>query len=226
MNILLAEDDPKIAQAVKEGLEEAGMEVMVAFDGQIAEKAFDRYSFDLILLDVNLPYKNGFELCRSFRQRNTKIPILMLTALGELDDKMDAFNAGADDYLVKPFHLKELIARINVFAKRATQTDMPQQLITVDDLVIDTEAKSVSRAGQSIKLTAKEYQLLEALARSRGRVLSKADLAEKVWDMQFDSGTNSIEVYISFLRNKIDKPFETKLIHTKTGFGYYLKERP
>jgi two-component system, OmpR family, copper resistance phosphate regulon response regulator CusR len=224
MNILYAEDEPKVALAVKKGLEAEGFQVELAYDGTIADKLFERHEFDFIILDINLPGRNGTELCRSFRNRNQQVPILMLTAMGELDDKMEAFSAGADDYLVKPFHLKELVARIQAIRKRASGLAQPQHLITVGDLVIDTDAKEVKRAGKFIKLSQKEYLLLEALARANGRVLSKADLSEKVWSLDFDTGTNTIEVYISFLRSKIDKAHEVKLIHTRTGFGYYLKE--
>lgn len=224
MKLLLAEDEPKVANAVKTGLEEQGMEVTVAFDGKMAEKYFERDNFDCIILDINLPYKNGLELCKQFRNRNKKVPIIMLTALGELEDKMEGFSAGADDYLVKPFHLQELLARIYAIVKRSSGADQPQNMMEVADLVIDLDAKSVRRAGKLIKLTQKEFLLLEALAKARGRVLSKADLAEKVWALDFDTGTNTVEVYINFLRNKIDKQHTVKLIHTRTGFGYYLKE--
>ena len=224
MNILFAEDEPKVALSVKKGLEAEGFTVELAYDGQIAEKLFERQDFGFIILDINLPGRNGLELCRSFRNRNQQVPILMLTALGELEDKMEAFSSGADDYLVKPFHLKELVARIQAIRKRSSGQPQPQHLITVGDLVIDTHGKEVKRAGKLIKLSQKEYLLLEALARANGRVLSKADLAEKVWSLDFDTGTNTVEVYISFLRSKIDKAHEVKLIHTRTGFGYYLKE--
>lgn len=224
MNILYAEDEPKVAQSVKKGLEAEGFTVELAYDGIIAEKMFERQEFGFIILDINLPGRNGMELCRSFRNRNQKVPILMLTALGELDDKMEAFSAGADDYLVKPFHLKELVARIQAIRKRTSGQPQAQHLITVGDLVIDTDAKEVKRAGKLIRLSQKEYLTLEALARANGRVLSKADLSEKVWSLDFDTGTNTVEVYISFLRSKIDKAHDVKLIHTRTGFGYYLKE--
>jgi len=224
MNILYAEDEPKVALSVKKGLEAEGFTVELAYDGTIAEKLFERQDFEFIILDINLPCRNGLELCRSFRNRNAQVPIVMLTALGELDDKMEALAAGADDYLVKPFHLKELVARIQAIRKRSTGQPQPQHQITISDLVIDTDAKEVKRAGKLIKLSQKEYLLLEALAKANGRVLSKADLSEKVWSLDFDTGTNTVEVYISFLRSKIDKAHEVKLIHTRTGFGYYIKE--
>ena len=222
--ILLAEDEPKLSQVVQEELTRQGYATDVAFDGNIAEKMFKQHAYSLVLLDINLPYKNGFALCKEFREINSTIPIIMLTALGELKDKMDAFNLGADDYLVKPFEFDELSARIKVFLKRAENTPTVSDKIVVADMEIDMENKTVSRSGKNINLTAKEFALLVLLSRNKGKVISKTDILEKVWDLSFDTGTNTIEVYISFLRNKIDKPYETKLIHTKPGFGYYVRE--
>jgi DNA-binding response OmpR family regulator len=223
VRILFVEDEPKLGASVRNELIEQGYDVDLAYDGRIGESLFKSAAYDLILLDINLPYINGLELCRRFREADREVPILMLTALGELDDKMDAFSAGADDYLVKPFHLRELLARLKVFLKRRQLNIQFEEKLTVADLEIDFSAKSVTRAGKNINLTAKEFSLLELLARSRGRVLSKNEIAEKVWEMALDTSMNTIEVYISFLRNKIDKDFEPKLIHTKQGFGYYLK---
>ncbi len=225
IRILFVEDEPKLGASVSRELLEQGYEVDLAYDGRIGESMFKSAEYDLILLDINLPHINGLELCRRFREVNREVPILMLTALGELDDKMEAFSAGADDYLVKPFHLRELLARVKVFMKRRQLNTQFEEKLTISDLEIDFSAKSVSRAGKLINLTAKEFSLLELLARSRGRVLSKNEIAEKVWDTALESSTsmNTIEVYISFLRNKIDKDFEPKLIHTKQGFGYFLK---
>ena len=180
---------------------------------------------DFVILDINVPGKNGLALCADFRKKNPTLPILMLTALGEVEDKMEAFEAGADDYLVKPFHIRELIARIQAIAKRmGNDTGVQKQLLVAGNLEMDTTAKEVRRAGKLVKLSHKEYLLLETLLKARGRVLSKAELAEKVWEMDFDTGTNSVEVYINFLRAKIDKPYPDKLIHTRSGFGYYLKD--
>lgn len=221
--ILLAEDEPKLGQIIQEQLTEKGYETDVAYDGQVAEKLFNQHNYSLVLLDVNLPYKNGLALCKEFREAKKHMPIIMLTALGEIQDKMDAFNFGADDYIVKPFHFDELFARIKVFLKRAEGGGEPNEKITVADLEIDLLEKSVVRGGKNINLTAKEFALLVLLAKSKGRVNSKEDILEKVWNLNFDTGTNTIEVYISFLRNKIDKPFDVKLIHTKPGYGYFLK---
>lgn len=223
--ILLAEDEPKLGQVVQEELNRQGYQTDVAYDGLIAEKMFKQHNYALVLLDINLPYKNGMALCKEFREANKSIPIIMLTALGQIQDKVDAFKLGADDYLVKPFHFDELFARIKVFLKRSDFSESSvTEKISVGDLEIDLDNKSVTRAGKNINLTAKEFALIVLLAKAGGKIISKHEILEKVWDLSFDTGTNTIEVYISFLRNKIDKPFEKKLIHTKPGFGYFVKE--
>jgi two-component system copper resistance phosphate regulon response regulator CusR len=221
--ILLAEDEPKLSLVIQEELNNCGFKTDVAFDGQVAEKLFSQHQYSLVLLDINLPYKNGLALCKEFRAANKNIPIIMLTALGELQDKMDAFGVGADDYIVKPFHFDELFARIKVSLKRTDAAETNVKFLDVEDLHIDFSTKTVTRAGIEIPLTAKEFSLLSLLAANRGKVISKQEILEKVWDLNFDTGTNTIEVYISFLRNKIDKKFDEKLIHTKPGFGYYMK---
>jgi two-component system, OmpR family, copper resistance phosphate regulon response regulator CusR len=222
--ILLAEDEPKLGQIIQEELTRQGYPTDVAYDGLVAEKLFKEHNYSLVLLDVNLPYKNGLALCKEFRDTKKNIPIIMLTALGEIQDKMDAFNLGADDYIVKPFHFNELFARIKVFLKRSEAGSEASEKIVVGDLEIDLLDKAVTKGSTVINLTAKEFALLALLAKSKGKVISKTEILEKVWGLSFDTGTNTIEVYISFLRNKIDKPFDTKLIHTKPGFGYFLKE--
>lgn len=224
--ILIVEDEVKVANAIRKGLEENGFEVDVAYDGRVGKSLATSNTYDMLILDLNLPHNNGYEVCEAVRRSNNRVPIIMLTALGGMEDKMQAFGLGADDYLVKPFDFRELLARIRVFLKRAG-ADTPlntQYKIAVADLEIDREKKEVTRAGKKIALTAKEYQLLEFLALHKGRVISKLTIAEKVWDIDFDTGTNVIEVYINFLRKKIDKDFEHKLLHTKTGMGYYLSE--
>ena len=224
--ILVVEDEVKVANAVKKGLEENGFEVDVAYDGRMGKSLASSNSYDLVILDLNLPHANGYEICEVIRNKNIRIPIIMLTALGGMEDKMQAFELGADDYLVKPFDFRELLARIRVFLKRAG-ADVQQSTIykiVIGDLEIDREKKEVTRSGKKISLTAKEYQLLEFLALHKGKVISKLTIAEKVWDIDFDTGTNVIEVYMNFLRKKIDKDFENKLLHTKTGMGYYLAE--
>lgn len=224
-SILLAEDEPTLTANIKGELEKVGYIVHAAFDGEIAEKLFFRKEIHLAVLDINLPGKNGFALCKIFREHNKQLPILMLTALSEVDDKLDAFNAGADDYMVKPFHMRELIARIEVLLKRVSFSQTNSEKIVLLDLEIDLDFKTVKRAGTAIELTAKEFMLLTELAKAKGRVLSKQFLTEKVWGLNFDTGTNTIEVYISFLRSKLDKNYPIKLIHTKTGFGYYLSDK-
>ncbi len=221
--ILLAEDEPKLSQIIQEELTVHGYQTDVAYDGLIAEKMFKQHDYSLVILDVNLPYKNGLALCKEFRIVNRSIPIIMLTALGEVQDKVDAFNVGADDYIVKPFHFDELFARVKVLLKRADTGEQTVKKIEIDDLTIDFVMKTVTRGTLEIPLTAKEFALLALLAHNRGKVISKTEILEKVWDLNFDTGTNTIEVYISFLRNKIDKPFEEKLIQTKPGFGYFIK---
>lgn len=220
--ILLVEDEAKLSKIIREELTANGYDTDIAADGLEASKLFNQHAYALVLLDINLPYKNGFVLCREFRDQNKKVPIIMLSAAGEIHDKVEAFNIGADDYIVKPFHFVELFARVKVFLKRS---ELPANLdkISVEDMEINFLKKTVTRAGVNILLTAKEFTLLTLLAKNRDRVISKQEILEKVWDLSFDTGTNTIEVYISFLRNKIDKPFANKLIHTKPGFGYYIK---
>ncbi|MBP7345604.1 MAG: response regulator transcription factor [Sediminibacterium sp.] len=220
--ILLAEDEAKLAKAIQDELIRVGYDVDVAENGLEADKMFMVNDYSMALLDINLPGKNGMALCSDIRKRSTNIPIVMLTAVGEIHDKVAAFNMGADDYLVKPFHFDELFARLKVLFKRTDTVEKHEKLVYAD-LEIDFKLKSVVRSGISINLTSKEFTLLTLLVRTPERVISKQEILEKVWDLSFDTGTNTIEVYISFLRNKIDKPFSTKLIHTKPGFGYFIK---
>ncbi|HPH38352.1 MAG TPA: response regulator transcription factor, partial [Sediminibacterium sp.] len=215
--ILLAEDEAKLAKAIQDELIRVGYDVDVAENGLEADKMFMVNDYSMALLDINLPGKNGMALCSDIRKRSTNIPIVMLTAVGEIHDKVAAFNMGADDYLVKPFHFDELFARLKVLFKRTDTVEKHEKLVYAD-LEIDFKLKSVVRSGISINLTSKEFTLLTLLVRTPERVISKQEILEKVWDLSFDTGTNTIEVYISFLRNKIDKPFSTKLIHTKPGF--------
>jgi DNA-binding response OmpR family regulator len=220
--ILLVEDEAKLAQIINQELVRVGYFVEIASNGIEGSAMLKKHTYSLIILDVNLPYKNGLTLCKEIREANKTVPIIMLTAMGDIQDKMEAFNVGADDYLVKPFHFDELFARLKALLKRTDPATQENKII-VDDLEIDFMNKSVIRAGVEINLTAKEFTLLVLLARNKNRVISKNEILEKVWDLSFDTGTNTIEVYISFLRNKIDKPFEKKLIHTKPGFGYFIK---
>lgn len=224
-NILIVEDEKAIADALQQGLREAGYEVTVAYDGLIGEKMFTNRHFELVILDINLPGINGLELCRRFRQRNKSVAIFILTTFDSVPDKVEGFNAGADDYLVKPFSFHELAVRIAALLRRAGNENMPQgNLLKLGDLEMNLDTKSVTRGGKQIKLTAREFKLLEYLLKNRNRVVSRADIGMNVWDLDFGTGTNTIDVYVNYLRNKIDKNFPDKLIHTQVGFGYIMKE--
>lgn len=224
MKILVVEDEPKLASFVKKGLEEQSCEVDVAFDGQIGRNMALSSTYDVIVLDVNVPKMNGFDLAQSLRTEQIKTPILMLTAMGSLDDKVAGFEAGADDYLVKPFEFRELLARLRALSKRSIDGGPQNNILKVADLELDLNERIARRGSKRIELTAKEFGLLEYLMRNRGRVVSRVDIAEKVWDIHFDTGTNVIDVYVNFLRKKVDKDYPVKLIHTVIGMGYMLKE--
>ncbi|MFC5269801.1 response regulator transcription factor [Adhaeribacter terreus] len=223
MKILLVEDEPKVAAFIKKGLEEQAYEVDQAFDGLFGKKLALQNEYDLIILDVILPHASGLEVCREIRKHNTSVSIMMLTALGATDDKILGLDSGADDYLVKPFEFKELLARIRALTRRAT--DAPTgEVLKMADLEMDLAKKTVTRAGQPINLTAREFALLHYLMRNRERVVSRVDIIEQVWETSFDTGSNVIDVYINFLRKKIDKDYSPKLIHTLVGMGYVMKE--
>ena len=224
-HLLLVEDEEKVANFIKKGLEKQGFTVEIAADGREGKAFFDQKTYDLIVLDVNLPYMDGIELAAYIRSKKPQIPILMLTALDTTADKLAGFEAGTDDYLVKPFDFMELVARLKALLKRAAPTNEPSNILRVADLELDLNQKIARRNGQNIDLTAKEFALLEYLMRNRHRVVSKVDIAEQVWDIGFDTGTNFIEVYINYLRKKIDKDSPNKLIHTVVGMGYTLKEK-
>ena len=222
--ILVLEDDVKLANEIKQYFISQGQVCDLAYDGQLLMRMRKLEHYDIYLLDINVPALNGLEVCRQIRQDDKKTPILMLTAFGEVSDKVEAFYFGADDYLVKPFHFDELSARISALLRRsAMPQNEPDATLVISDLMINSTHMQVTRAGKTIELTPKEFKLLELLARAKGRPVSKQTISEQVWDINFDTGTNTIEVYINFLRNKVDKPFDEKLIHTKPGFGYYLK---
>lgn len=224
INILLVEDEKKIAETLKKGLEEQNYRVEIAGDGNTGRLLFDNQHYDLIILDINLPGMNGQELLKHIRGVNQQVPVIMLTALSATEDKIEGFNSGADDYIVKPFDFAELVARIRALIKRVQQAAPVGKSLRINDLVINLDSKEVSRAGKPIQLTAKEFQLLEYMIRNKNRVVSRADIALNVWDIDFDTGTNVIDVYVNFLRKKIDRDFEQKLIHTQVGMGYVLKE--
>jgi two-component system copper resistance phosphate regulon response regulator CusR len=224
INILLVEDEKKIAETLKKGLEEQNYRVEIASDGNTGRLLFDNQHYDLIILDINLPGMNGQELLKHIRGVNQQVPVIMLTALSATEDKIEGFNSGADDYIVKPFDFAELVARIRALIKRVQQAAPVGKSLRINDLVINLDSKEVSRAGKPIQLTAKEFQLLEYMIRNKNRVVSRADIALNVWDIDFDTGTNVIDVYVNFLRKKIDRDYEQKLIHTQVGMGYVLKE--
>jgi two-component system, OmpR family, copper resistance phosphate regulon response regulator CusR len=223
MKILLVEDEVKTLNLIKEGLEQHQLVVDIAYDGQMGLTLATQNAYSLIITDIILPEINGLNLCKQLRERGINTPILLLTALGTTSDKITGLDAGADDYLTKPFEFAELMARIRALTRRASQIVSPANVLKIADLELNLDHKTVSRAGRAIQLTAKEFNLLELLMRNTGRVISKAELAEKIWEITFDTGTNVIEVYVNFLRKKIDKDFEIKLIHTQIGMGYVLK---
>ena len=224
--ILLIEDEKKIADTISKGLKELGYHVVTAYDGKIGLRLFESASFNLIITDINLPGINGYDLCKTIRSRNQHIPVIMLTALSTTNDKVEGFDAGADDYLVKPFEFRELLVRIRALLKRTMNQQLPSgNILKVADLELNVDSMEVTRGMKPITLTAKEFQLLEYFMRNRNRVISRADIAERVWDLDFDTKTNVIDVYVNFLRKKIDKDFETKLIHTQVGMGYMMKEK-
>ena len=224
LKILVVEDEPKIGYFLKEGLQENGYDVDLAIDGKLGQIQIQNVKYGMIILDLLIPHINGLELCKLIREKDKTVPVLMLTALGTTDDKLKGFDSGADDYLIKPFEFKELLARIKALTRRGAEEESPSRILTAFDLKLDLDRKVAIRGNNSIKLTAKEFGLLELLIRSKGRVVSKEEISEKVWDVNFDTGTNFVEVYINLLRKKIDKEFPNKLIHTRFGLGYCLME--
>lgn len=222
MKILVIEDEPKVASFIKRGLEENEYEAEIAFDGKAGIDKAIKDDYQLIILDVNLPVVNGYEVCKVIREKR-RIPILMLTAMGTLENKVSGLEVGADDYLVKPFEFKELLARIRALTRRSNVYNQESNVFKLADLTVDLISKAVTRGDRRIELTAKEFNLLEYFIKNQGKVLSRADIAENVWNLSFDTGTNIIDVYVNYLRKKIDKDFETKLIYTLVGMGYVMK---
>ena len=226
IKILVIEDEKRVADLLKIGLEENGYQVLVAYDGEMGWRLFQSNDFQLIISDIILPKLNGFELCQKIRKADEEIPIPMLTALGTADDKLEGFDVGADDYMVKPFDFRELLARVRVLLKRraVAKVDVVKE-ISYADLYINLERQEVTRNGEPIKLSPKEYNLLVYLVENAERVVSRVEIAEKVWNTHFDTGTNFIDVYINYLRKKMEKNFEVKLIHTKPGVGFILTDK-
>ncbi len=225
LQILLIEDEQRIAKLIKRGLEEQGFGITLAFDGLMGKKLALANHYDIIITDIILPNINGLDLCKEIRLQKPNIPILMLTALGTTDDKVEGFDAGADDYLVKPFELRELHVRIRALLKRNnTNNNLQGFILKYADLELNLHTKIVKRGNKEISLTPKELKLLEYMMQNPERVLNRTEIAENVWETTFDTGTNFIDVYINYLRKKIDKDFDVKLIHTKPGLGFIFKQ--
>lgn len=225
MRILVIEDETTLNKNICEALEAENFVVESTFDGFLAERFLKRESFDCVVMDINLPKKNGYDLCKEFREYNTQTPVLMLTAFDELEDKIKGFDSGADDYLTKPFFMKELIMRINSLLKRSQSKseNNTNDTIIASDILINTAQKKVKRQNQEIQLTPREYQILVKLCKHKGEIISKNELIKEIWGTSLNVNTNTIEVYVNFLRNKIDKPFGKNSIKTKIGYGYYLE---
>lgn len=223
MRVLIIEDDLRVAELIQRGLREQNFDTTIAYDGISGKKLAMQNHFDLIITDIILPKLNGIELCQELKQLKPDIPIIMLTALGTTDDKVEGFDAGADDYLVKPFEMRELLVRIRALLNRYKRTTNSGSILKYADLEMNLDTKIVNRGGKEINLTPKEFNFLKYMLQNPERVLSRVEIAEKVWDTHFDTGTNFIDVYINYLRNKIEKDFDTKLIYTKPGMGFILK---
>jgi DNA-binding response OmpR family regulator len=226
--ILLVEDEKSVSSFIKKGLSEEGFDVEIAHDGATGVEMGQRVEYDLIILDIMLPDTSGIEVCRILREKGLRTPILFLTALNTPENIAWGLNTGGDDYLAKPFKFIELNARIKALLRRREPANVPTtakgNVLTLADVMIDDEAKLVTRAGEAITLTATEYRLLLELVRNKGRVMSRMDLLERVWDLHFNLGTNIVDVYINYLRKKLDNDPENKLIHTVVGMGYVAKE--
>lgn len=224
MKILVVEDEPKTLSTLRKGLEESGFTVDICMDGTSAIDMVLGNDYSVVVSDILMPEKNGFEFCSAIRDNGIKVPVIFLTALGMIEDKLKGFEIGADDYLVKPFDFKELVARIHNANKKNLRSDEESRLLIYGDLSLELYSREVHRAGQKIDLTTKEFALLELLIRRKGDFVSRKEIVEKIWNITFDTGTNIVEVYVNYLRKKIDKGFEVKLIHTKVGKGYYLAQ--
>ena len=223
---MVLEDEPKVGAFLKEGLEEQGYMVNLVTDGILGKDAVESSKYDMAILDVLVPHINGLELCSIIREKDKSIPILMLTALGTTENKLKGFESGADDYLVKPFEFEELLARIKALTRRGAESLESANMISAFGLSLDLDKKRANRGGQTISLTGKEFGLLEYLMKAKGRVVSKEEISDKVWGVNFDTGTNFVEVYINLLRKKVDKDFDQKLLHTRFGLGYCFTDKP
>lgn len=226
MKVLLIEDEIKAVQSLSKGLKEHHIEVDYALDGTEGSKLALTNEYDVIISDIIVPGIDGFELTQLLRSKGVKTPVLLLTALSATDDKVLGLEAGADDYLTKPYEFKELLARIKALSRRGKESTAVKSILTFADVEMNLLAKEFYRSGQKIELTPKEFALMEYFIRNEGRAVSKAEIAEKVWDINFETSSNVVEVYVNYLRNKMDKPFQKKLIHTMFGQGYILKQEP
>jgi len=221
VRLLLVEDDPKLAAAVARGLRVEGYAVDLVGDGDAALRQAAVYDYDAVVLDVMLPSRDGFEVCRALRERGSPVPVLMLTARGQVADRVQGLDAGADDYLAKPFDLREMLARVRALVRRGPARRAPR--LRVGDLVVDTATHDVHRAGAAVALTAREFALLEYLARHAGEVVTRAELIDHVWDANFEGSTNIVDVYVGYLRRKLEQPFQRALIRTVRGVGFKLE---
>ena len=224
IRICLVEDEIKVAAIIKKGLEENGYRVDIAKEAKKAKELINSKSYDLLILDIILPDQYGTHFCKELRENNNHVPVLMLTALGTIDDKVSGLKAGADDYLVKPFRFDELLARIEALIRRQNIYKQEQHILSFEGLKLNVWEKTAERESKKITLTAKEYSLLEFFLKNPEKLLPRQYIAEKVWGIDFDTGTNIIDVYVNYLRNKVDKGFDLKLIHTIVGMGYILKK--
>lgn len=223
MKVLIIEDDPILNENIRGALNAENIRTEFVFDGQLAERMLRQNKYDCIVLDINLPGKNGYEICRDFRTFNLSTPVIILTAFDELEDKIHGYDCGADDYLTKPFFMRELILRIHSLIRRSGHRQVDSKQIIMGDIVIDEAKKNVERSGTKINLTPREYQILSMLGKNMGEIVTKEQLIEEIWGTSVNINTNTIEVYVNFLRNKIDKPFGKNSIRTKVGYGYYIK---
>lgn len=224
MKVLVIEDEQQVSSFIKQGLEEHSFVVDVAFDGNMGERLALNRDYDVIVLDLVIPGINGFDLCKILKKEKPSTPVIMLTTLGTTADKLSGFDAGADDYLLKPFAFEELVARLRALMRRRSATTDYGNVLRFEDLKLDIEKKVAHRHDKVIKLSAKEFALLEFFLRNPERVISRSELAEKIWDIKFETGTNVVEVYMNMLRNKIDRDFEPKLLQTRIGLGYVLSK--
>lgn len=225
MNVLIIEDDPTLSRNVSEALIAEGYNVERVYDGLLAERLLNNNKFDCVILDINLPGKDGFKLCKEFKVKNTVTPVLMLTAFADIADKIKGFDCGADDYLTKPFYMRELILRVKSLMKLRKYSGASVEkshIFYADDIALNDDQKKVFRQGKEVNLTPREYQILRRLMERKGEIVSKAELIKEIWGGFLDANTNTVEVYINFLRNKLDKPFSKSTIKTKVGYGYYL----